>query len=158
MNQTENRTAASPRKSQSKVAPAADQKGDGSKKRSASTRPDLKVQIDLPGGARLGPGKVTLLEMIDAEGSLSKGAKRMRISYRRAWLFVQQINHAFGEVAVATPEHGHGGGPAKLTPFGREIIKRYRNLEAATDEIAADTLTWLAKAAKAKPGTRSTGT
>ena len=152
MDQIENRTAAAARKSQIKIALPADQKGEGAKKRSAAPKPDLKVQIDLPGGARLGPGKVTLLEMIDAEGSLSKGAKRMRISYRRAWLFVQQINQAFGEVAVSTPEHGHGGGPARLTPFGREIIKRYRALETATGEIAADTLTWLAKASKSHPG------
>lgn len=112
-------------------------------KRTARDVSKLKIQIDFPGGARLGPGKVALLELIDAEGSLSRAAEKMGISYRRAWLFMQQINGAFDEVAVATPEHGHGGGPARLTEFGRELIRHYRTIEQEAARSGAQILRWL---------------
>ena len=126
-------------------------KAGGSNKRSAEGGPSIKMQIDLPGQTRLGPGKITLLEMIDAEGSLSKGARCMKISYRRAWLFVQQINQAFDEIAVATPEHGHGGGPARLTPFWLELIRRYCELERAVNRTSSETTAWLGRHAKKAP-------
>jgi molybdate transport system regulatory protein len=133
---------AGPRKPSTAEAPAK-----GTKRKVAkSTAKDgsrLKIQIDFPGGARLGPGKVALLELIDAEGSLSRAAEKMGISYRRAWLFMSQINKAFNEVAVATPEHGHGGGPARLTPFGLELIRHYRTIEAETARSSAQLIKWL---------------
>lgn len=104
---------------------------------------EIKLQVNLPGGSRLGPGKIRLLELIDSEGSLSRGAEKMGISYRRAWLFVQQINQTFDAPSIATPEGGHGGGPARLTPFGRELVERYRDLERAATRASADTLSWL---------------
>lgn len=103
----------------------------------------LKIQIDFPGGARLGPGKVALLELIEEQGSLSRAAEKMGMSYRRAWLFMSQINKAFDEIAVATPEHGHGGGPARLTPFGHELIRHYRSIEAETTRANAEIMRWL---------------
>ncbi len=103
----------------------------------------IKLQIDFPGGVRLGPGKVALLEAIDSEGSLSRAAASIGMSYRRAWLFMQQVNQAFDEAAVATPEHGHGGGPAKLTDFGRELIRQYRDIERKAISSGGEILSWL---------------
>jgi len=103
----------------------------------------VKLQLDLPDGARIGPGKIRLLELIQSEGSLSRAATAMNISYRRAWLFVQQINAAFREPAIATPEHGHGGAAARLTEFGQELIRRYRDMETGVERGSVDTLEWL---------------
>lgn len=111
--------------------------------RGAKDTSRLKIQIDFPGGARIGPGKISLLEHIDMEGSLSRAAERMGISYRRAWLFMQQINKAFDEVAVSTPMHGHGGGPARLTEFGRALIRHYRSIEQEAARSGAELLRWL---------------
>lgn len=105
----------------------------------------LKVQVDLRDGARLGPGKIQLLELIRTEGSLSRAAEAMGISYRRAWLFVQQVNTTFDTPAVATPEHGRGGAAAQVTEFGDELIRRFRSLEAVSREDGAATLRWLEK-------------
>lgn len=122
------------------VAPAGDRRS-GSREGKDHAR--LKLQIDFPGGVRLGPGKIALLEAIDAEGSLSRAAEKLRISYRRAWLFMQQINEAFDEQAVATPEHGHGGGPARLTPFGRDLIRHYRSMLDEAERASQQTIAWL---------------
>jgi molybdate transport system regulatory protein len=113
------------------------------KKKSAKSGSSIKLQIDFPGGVRLGPGKVALLEAIDSAGSLSRAAAQIGMSYRRAWLFMQQINQAFDQVAVSTPEHGHGGGPAKLTDFGRELIRQYRSIEKKAIASGSEILSWL---------------
>ncbi|MCB1520488.1 MAG: LysR family transcriptional regulator [Hyphomicrobiaceae bacterium] len=110
---------------------------------SGTTRISVKLQLDFPGGVRIGPGKIRLLELIATEGSLSRAAEAMSISYRRAWLFVQQVNTAFDEPAVSTPEHGHGGAAARLTAFGRDLIQHYRDMEQGTQERCADVLEWL---------------
>lgn len=68
----------------------------------------------------------------------------MGISYRRAWQFVQHINAAFDQPAIATPDHGHGGAPARLTAFGKELIRRYRRLESLTATQGDEDLHWLA--------------
>lgn len=105
----------------------------------------VKLQIDLPGGNRIGPGKIHLLELVETEGSLSRAAEAMGISYRRAWQFVQQVNATFDEPAIATPERGHGGAAAKLTDFGRELIAKFRELENTANAQGRGVLRWLAK-------------
>lgn len=121
--------------------------GDVSDAPERAARPAItvKLQLDLPGGTRLGPGKIRLLELIDEQGSLSRAAEAMSVSYRRAWLFVQHINAAFDEPAVSTPEHGHGGAAARLTDFGKELISRFRHLEARAGAEGGETLDWLAQ-------------
>lgn len=119
--------------------------GGASEPASRPPRIAVKLQLDLPGGARIGPGKIRLLELIEQEGSLSRAAEAMRVSYRRAWLFVQQINKAFDEPAVSTPEHGHGGSAARLTEFGRELIRHYRAMEEVAQAQNAEPLAWLAR-------------
>jgi len=113
----------------------------------------MKIQIVLPDGSRLGPGKIALLEFIDAEGSLSRAAKRMNMSYRHAWLYMRQINEAFADPAVLTPEGGHGGRPAQLSEFGRSLIGQYRKLEEETRSAAASRLEWLDRHKSSSPVT-----
>lgn len=134
---------ATPPKKASRENAARSDAADDAKRKIAKRGSSIKLQIDFPGGVRLGPGKVALLEAIDSAGSLSRAAAHIGMSYRRAWLFMQQINEAFDEVAVATPEHGHGGGPAKLTDFGRELIRQYRSIEKKAITSGGEILAWL---------------
>lgn len=103
----------------------------------------VKVQLNLPRGRRIGPGKIRILELIASEGSLARAAEAMGISYRRAWQFVQQLNDMFDQPCVATPEHRHGGAAAKLTDFGSELVTRFRALEDAANTQGQDTLAWI---------------
>ena len=81
----------------------------------------------------IGPGKADLLDAIAATGSISESARRMGMSYRRAWLLVDTMNRCFREPVVASAAGGSGGGGARLTPFGRRVLDRFRAMEARVD-------------------------
>jgi molybdate transport system regulatory protein len=77
----------------------------------------------------LGPGKVDLLEAIGRTGSISAAGRDLGMSYRRAWLLVDALNHMFADVLVATSPGGAHGGGAKLTDYGRGVAAAYRRVE-----------------------------
>ncbi|MFA7242922.1 MAG: LysR family transcriptional regulator [Sulfuricellaceae bacterium] len=83
----------------------------------------------------LGPGKTHLLELIAETGSISAAARRMNMSYRRAWLLVDTMNRCFRSPLIETATGGKGGGGAHITGLGQEILRRYREME--TKAIAA---------------------
>src|ERR1700689_812301 len=90
----------------------------------------LTLRVDLGGGRALGPGKIRLLEAIEKTGSISQAGRALGMSYRRAWLLVDDMNHCFRAPVVATQPGGVRGGGAALTQLGRELIETYRAIEA----------------------------
>jgi molybdate transport system regulatory protein len=94
----------------------------------AGTR--LSIRIDLENGDRIGPGKIALLEAIRSTGSISAAARALRMSYRRAWLLVEEVNHALREPAVAAETGGRSGGGAIVTPAGERLVGLYRTIES----------------------------
>jgi molybdate transport system regulatory protein len=96
----------------------------------------VRIRVDFDSGTSLGPGKVALLQQIHACGSLSQAARVLGLSYRRAWLLLDDINHSFDEPVVVTATGGNHGGGAKLTSFGHELIERYRELEQIAEKQA----------------------
>lgn len=97
----------------------------------------ISLRIDFPNGYRLGPGKVDLLEAIHAEGSISAAGRAMGMSYRRAWLLVDEMNRMFGVPLVEAQHGGSRGGGAQLSARGREIVAHYRAIEAQTLKAGA---------------------
>ena len=91
--------------------------------------PQLSIRIDFDHEGRLGPGKVTLLERIAREGSISGAGRSMKMSYKRAWELVSEINDSFAEPLVAAQTGGRAGGGAALTPRGQELVRHYRAIE-----------------------------
>ena len=81
----------------------------------------------------MGPGKAELLEAIAATGSISASAKQLGMSYRRAWLLVDTMNRCFREPVVASATGGSGGGGARVTEFGRDVLRRYRTMLVRVD-------------------------
>lgn len=81
------------------------------------------------GEVRLGPGKIQLLELIDTHGSISEAARAMNMSYRRAWLLIDELNHLFKRPLVVTRLGGSTGGGAELTSTGRSLLQHYRAME-----------------------------
>jgi len=96
----------------------------------------LRLTLVTEAGARIGPGKAALLESVQSTGSISGAARAMGMDYKRAWLLVDSLNRAFLAPAVERNAGGAGGGGARLTPFGQELLARYRRLEAAAVRMA----------------------
>lgn len=99
----------------------------------------LTIRVDFGPQGSLGPGKIRLMELISKHGSISAAGKEMGMSYRRAWLLVDDINQVFREPLVEKQTGGSGGGGARLTKLGRDVVGRYRAIEgAAATASAAD--------------------
>src|ERR1700758_5816780 len=112
------------------------------RKSSQTALPSLSVRIDLDPEGRIGPGKIRLLENIDACGSISAAGRAMDMSYKRAWDLVDEINRVCRQAAVERQTGGRNGGGAALTPFGVSLVARYRKIErdaasAVRKELAA---------------------
>lgn len=112
-------------------------------KSSARSLPSLSVRIDLAGDARIGPGKIQLLENIEACGSISAAGRAMDMSYRRAWLLVDALNHMFRQPVIESQRGGKQGGGAALTAFGTELLERYRGMERRMNEVLRQDIDWL---------------
>ncbi len=95
-----------------------------------SERSFPRVRILIGDGMVLGPGKVDLLEAIGRTGSISAAGRELGMSYRRAWLLVDALNHMFPDQLVSAAPGGAKGGGAKLTDYGRGVAAAYRRVEA----------------------------
>ena len=92
--------------------------------------PAVRFRIDFGRNEAVGPGKIALLEHIGTSGSLSQAARELKMSYRRAWQLLESLNGGFATAVAATVRGGRAGGGATLTPFGRALIRIYREFEA----------------------------
>ena len=116
----------------------------------------LRLHIHVDPDHSLGPGKIGLLEAIDAEGSISAAARAMDMAYRHAWDLVDDLNRCFRGGVVITGTGGPAGGGARLTAMGRELVARFRAMERAANEAIAGDLAALAgELAGARPQQRA---
>lgn len=91
-----------------------------------------RLRIVFGNAARLGPGKIDLLEAIGRTGSISAAGRDLGMSYRRAWVLVDAVNKMFRQPLVTASTGGVQGGGAQLTDFGRAVVAAYRRVEART--------------------------
>jgi molybdate transport system regulatory protein len=105
----------------------------------AAERPSARLRVLLGAATAIGPGKADLLEAVGRTGSISGAARAMGMSYRRAWLLVDTMNRSFRAPLIETVAGGSGGGGARVTAFGWDVLQRYRAMEAkAQDAVGAD--------------------
>jgi molybdate transport system regulatory protein len=117
-------------------------------------RPALRIRIVFGPNGVFGPGKADLLESIADSGSISAAARAMRMSYKRAWQLVDDMNRMFASPLVATTAGGMRGGGAALTPGGRRALAAYRRLQRAASQAAAADLKVFTRLARAHAGRR----
>ncbi len=101
-----------------------------SERDSNPTADRLSIRLDLASGARIGPGKIAVLEEIARSGSISAAGRALRMSYRRTWELVEDLNRTLGTPVVETAAGGSGGGGAVLTRAKSRLrgrtLPRYR--------------------------------
>jgi molybdate transport system regulatory protein len=110
----------------------------------------LTLRIDFGARRSVGPGKIRLLEAIGDTGSISKAGRSLGMSYRRAWLLIDDMNRCFRHPVVTAKPGGSKGGGAVLTNFGAGLIRDYRAIEQAAVKSATTRLRSL-EAALGKP-------
>ena len=78
----------------------------------------------------LGPGKIELLELVRETGSIQQAARRIGMSYMRAWMLIKTMNRCFKEPVVVALRGGKKGGGAELTRTGQEALRLYHQMNA----------------------------
>ena len=108
-------------------------------------RVQFRLRITRGDDIAVGPGKVDLLEAIASTGSITAAARQLGMSYRRAWLLVEAMNSAFRQPLVETLTGGDGGGGARVTKLGKEVLRRYRAMESRAARSVAPELKRLSR-------------
>lgn len=90
-----------------------------------------------------GPGKAALLTAIGQTGSISAAARALTMSYRRAWLLVEEMNRCFTHPLVATATGGARGGGASVTAFGHDVLARYEHMQKSADKAIEHDMRYL---------------
>jgi molybdate transport system regulatory protein len=120
------------------AAKAKKEKRAASARKAARATPRLRILMGK--GLILGPGKVDLLEAIARKGSISGAAREMDMSYRRAWLLVEELNQIFARPLVVAAPGGARGGGAQVTEFGLEVAAAYRRIVERTKDAIREEL------------------
>ena len=103
----------------------------------STASPCLRIRILFGEDAMLGPGKADRLELIRETGSISAAGRAMSMSYKRAWMLVEEMNAAFRNPLIDATRGGAKGGGARLTEAGAEVLANYRKLEDIMAEAGA---------------------
>ena len=89
----------------------------------------VTLRLDFDAGRRLGHGKIALLEAVQRHGSIAAAGREFGMSYRRAWLLVDDLNRMFASPIVTARGGGRNGGGAVLTEMGESVVTLYRAAE-----------------------------
>ena len=105
----------------------------------SSATVEFRIRITKGDDIAIGPGKVDLLEAIAETGSITAAAKKLGMSYRRAWMLVDTMNRCFKTPIVEAEAGGKRGGGTRLTGTGHDVVRLYRSIErkAAKAGVAA---------------------
>lgn len=88
-------------------------------------------------GSRVGAERIALLEAVAAEGSITKAAKVLGLSYKGAWDAAQALNNLFDRPLIQAQAGGAKGGAAELTPQGHAVLAAFRKVEAELGGVIA---------------------
>ena len=115
--------------------------------KAAKPRPEVRFRMRIRNGdaVALGPGKVELLEAVREYGSISAAARSLGMSYRRAWLLIDELNRSLKAPATHSEQGGQSGGGCTLTPVGENIIRLYRDVEVEAQRSCAKQISELTR-------------
>ena len=99
----------------------------------------LRLRI-LFNDAMIGPGKAELLEHIRETGSIAAAGRKMEMSYKRAWMLVEEMNAAFRDPLITSTRGGPGGGGAQLTEAGARVLDLYHDIVETAQSAASGSI------------------
>ncbi len=95
-----------------------------------SHQASIRIRILCGEEIAMGQGKADLLEVIAESGSISAAGRKLGLSYRKAWLMVDEMNRCFASPVVETAKGGAQGGGARVTQLGHQALEQYRAIQA----------------------------
>ena len=108
----------------------------------------FRMRIRQADAVAIGPGKIDLLEAVREHGSISAAARSLGMSYRRAWLLINELNKTLKTPATSSETGGTAGGGCVLTPVGEKIVRLYRDIEMEAAAACAPKISALTKLIK----------
>jgi molybdate transport system regulatory protein len=112
-------------------------------RRHAKFSPSCKVWIEFEGKRVMGKGGAAILEQIDQLQSISKAAKRLGMSYRYVWNYLDEVRSIVGEPVVETFKGGKaGGGGARLNELGKYLLSQYSLISGNVETYVSDKESW----------------
>ena len=87
-----------------------------------------RIWIEGKNGTFLAEGRINLLKQIIESGSISAGAKTMKMSYKKAWEIINGMNKEAKKPLVIRVSGGKGGGGTQVTEEGLKAIKLFEKL------------------------------
>ncbi len=107
-----------------------------------SLSPRTKLWVERNGKLVMSDYRLRMLEIVAETGSLAKAASEMKLSYRRAWGKIKELENNLGTPLVESAVGGAGGGHTGLTPEGQRLVTAYRRfslrVKAAAEEAFAE--------------------
>lgn len=97
-----------------------------------------KLWLERGGLVAMSDYRVRLLDLVQETGSLARAASIMKLSYRRAWGKVKELEANAGFALVQSEVGGAGGGHTTLTPEAAELVAAYHRFQARIDQAVAD--------------------
>ncbi len=102
-----------------------------------------KIWLEYMGKPVLGKGGALILQAIKEEGSITKAAKKIGMSYKHVWSYLEKMNKILGKPVVKTYRGGRkGGGGTLITSWGEEILREYKRMEGYVAGLLADEEYW----------------
>ena len=89
----------------------------------------MKIWFEKNGKHIVGKGGIKILESIEKEGSIAKAARKLGMSYRFVWNYINRLENVLGEKVIERERGGKSGGGSKLTETGKLLLKRYKKIE-----------------------------
>jgi molybdate transport system regulatory protein len=96
-------------------------------------RSSIHLRVQLAAGVAFGPGKADLLAGIRETGSIAAAGRRMQMSYKRAWQLAEELNRMFREPLIEAVKGGVGGGGARLSSAGEQVLACYTRMHTNAD-------------------------
>ena len=96
----------------------------------------FRVWVEVNGVHVIGPGGYEILKAINELGSISGAARKLGMSYRFVWNYIDRMEKTLGVKLVEAWKGGRGRGGAKLTPEGQLLLQYYESIIRDMNEVA----------------------